>query len=202
MTKRVAAAARGYSVIELMTVLSVTATLAAMAIPTYNGMSKDNRRAAVANELLRTLALARLEAAKRGRTVVACGVVDANGNGQLDEAERACLGRDWTAGWMMGPWTDADADGAVDAGEVEILQVHLNDRRPGVSLRANALAAMPSVAPAGTAVLRPFGKIGSNGTLTLCDTRGPAHARAIVIAPNGRARVSTTKADGSALACP
>lgn len=202
MKKRVAAGVRGYSLLELMTVVSISATLAAFAIPAFDAVVKDNRRTGAVNEVLRALLHARLEAAKRGREVIICGVADANGNRVLDPSEKVCTGRDWSAGWMTGVWSDADADGRVDAGEVEVLDANLSARPDAVTVRANGLAATPPVAPSGTAVLKPFSRNCSNGTITVCDARGAGQARAVIMAPNGRARVSTRKADGSPLSCP
>lgn len=202
MKKRVAAARRGYTVIELLTAVSIAATLAALVIPAFDAVVKDNRRASAANELLRVLRYARLEAAKRGQRVIACGVADADHDGSIGPAERACIGRNWSDGWMTAVWRDADGDATVDPVELEVLDVRINGARGAVTVQANGLAAMPPVAPRGTAVLEPFLHRCSNGTITICDARGSAQARAVILSPNGRARVSSRKADGSPLACP
>ena len=56
--------------------------------------------------------------------------------------------------------------------------------------------------PAGSATLETFGRHSSNGTITICDGRGSAEARAVIVSPNGRARSSKTRADGTPLICP
>jgi type IV fimbrial biogenesis protein FimT len=192
----------GYSVIELLVVLAVAGVVVAMAGPALDRVVKDHRRSAVANELLRTVLLARSEAVKRGDAVVVCGLADANGNGMLDEHEGTCSGRNWSFGWLAAPWNDVNGNGTVDAGELgPALLHHVNDRA-GITVRAGNFTALPPVAPAGTAVFKSLAQRSSNGTITVCDGRGAGEARGIVISPNGRSRISARKSGGDQLDCP
>lgn len=191
----------GWTLIELLAVLAVAATLAAAAIPAFRGLAADARRSARVNELLASLIYARSEAAKRGATVIACGVADADGDGAIGPSERTCLGLDWSGGWLVAAWRD-DGDRRVDPGELELLVARAADPKEGLRVIANGLAASPPVRPLGTAALETFGRHSSNGTITICDRRGSAEARAVVISPTGRARSSKTRADGRPLACP
>lgn len=202
MKKRRSAAGRpgGYTLIELMVAASVAGTLAALAVPSFSRLVQDNRRTTVVNELLATVMLARSEAIKRRQGVIVCGIHDANRNGQLDEAERGCAGRDWSDGWIAAPWRDADDNGRVDAAELppQPLKQFVNGHT-GIRIAASAFAAAP--APTGVVILRTFGQASANGTLTVCDARGAAHARAVIVSPSGRSRISGHRADGSALEC-
>lgn len=202
MTRRRCAAgpAGGYTLIELLVTAAVASILAAFVVPSFDRLVQDNRRTTVVNELLASVMRARAEAAKRGDSVVVCGFDDADGNGRLDEPERACTGQDWSDGWLAAAWHDADGDGRADAQELvapPILQVVNGQRR--IRILASPFAA--GAAPAGVLVLRTFGRASSNGTLTVCDDRGDAHARAIIVAPTGRSRVAGRRADGSDLRC-
>lgn len=196
-----ARARNGWTLIELLTALAVAGVLAAAAIPAYRGLAADARRAARVNELLASLILARSEAAKRGATVIACGVADTDGDGRLGPAERSCQGLDWSRGWLVAAWRD-NGDRTVDPGELEVLLMRAADPKEGLSVRANGLAAAPPVRPLGTAALETFGRHSSNGTITICDGRGSASARAVILSPTGRARSSKTRADGRGLDCP
>lgn len=202
MKKRRSAARRpgGYTLIELMVAASVAGTLAALAVPSFSRLVQDNRRTTVVNELLSTVMLARSEAIKRRQGVVVCGIHDANRNGRLDDDERGCAGQDWSDGWMAAPWRDSDGDGHVDAGELPPHPLkQVVNAQPGIRIAASAFSAAPT--PAGVVILRTFGQASANGTLTVCDPRGAAHARAVIVSPNGRSRISSHRADGSALGC-
>lgn len=201
--KRSAARKGGYSLVELMVTLSVAATLAAVAVPAFGTLVQDHRRTTIVNELMATLMFARSEAAKRGRPVVVCGFDDANGNGSLDPAEQRCSGHDWSDGWIAAAWNDADGDGVVDDAELAEapLRQHVIDRGQ-VTVTAGNFTVTPPVAPAGTAVLKPFAQRCGNGTITVCDRRGAGAARAIIVSANGRSRITTRNSAGQPLACP
>ena len=201
--KRSAARKGGYSVVELMVTLSVAATLATLTVPALGTLVQDQRRTTVVNELMATLMFARTEAAKRGRPVVVCGLRDANGNGLLDPGERRCSGHDWSDGWMAAAWNDADGDGTIDDSELgeAPLRLYANDFEP-VSVIAGNFTVTPPVAPAGTAVLKPFALRCGNGTITVCDRRGPGAARAVIVSSNGRSRITGRNSAGGPLTCP
>jgi type IV fimbrial biogenesis protein FimT len=195
-------ACSGYTLVELLLAAAIAGVLAGVAVPAFDTLVKDSRRTTVANELLASVLLARAEAAKSGQTVILCGIADTDGDGLLAPAERTCRGRDWSGGWITAIWIDADGDGAVTTGELAVLREFVNRRRGALTVTANAFTATPPIAPAGTAALRPFSRSSTNGTIVVCDARGSAHARGVIIAANGRARVSPTTAGGGALACP
>ena len=191
---------RGASLLELLVTASVAGTLATLAVPSFGRLVQDQRRTTIVNELLASTMLARAEAARRGRSVVICGIDDANGNRQFDMGELRCGGRDWSAGWLVAAWDDLDEDGRVDAPELAPpLQTYVPEA-PGVTVRAAGFGNAPG--PAGTAALRPSDRLSSNGTVTVCDRRGSSEARALVLSGNGRARITDTGADGQPLACP
>jgi type IV fimbrial biogenesis protein FimT len=48
---------------------------------------------------------------------------------------------------------------------------------------------------------RPFGWRSTNGTVTFCDDRGNAHARAVIVSYTGRPRVAAEGPGGRALKC-
>lgn len=189
----------GFSLLELLVTVSVAGTLATIAVPSLGRLVQDSRRTAVANELLATMLLARSQSAAQGRTVVVCGFDDRNRDGRLSDAELRCAGSDWSAGWFVAVWDDADHDGRVDTGELSApLRVSANGEA-GISVRVNGLANAPL--PAGTAALRPFDRNSSNGTITVCDRRGADEARALILSPNGRARLASRTAAGGPLTC-
>ncbi len=90
---------RGFTLIELLIVVFITSILLAVGIPSFQTMLKNNRLTVAANELAGALSYARMEAVRRGNTVIF---------GQRN-------GADWTGGMVV--WQDADGDNTLDAGE-------------------------------------------------------------------------------------
>lgn len=204
-TKREAAPGRagGYTLVEMLATLCVAGILASMALPSFDGLLLNERRTAVVNDLALTLMVARSETAKRGsRPLIACGVRDADGDRVLTPGELHCAGKDWSDGWMLATWDDADGDSWVDASESVPLRVFQSGAEGRLSVTTGNFMASPPVKPAGTMLIKAFGRRTSNGTITVCDRRGAEAARAVIVSPLGRARVSTRQANGKPLLCP
>jgi type IV fimbrial biogenesis protein FimT len=195
--------AGGYTLVELLTTLCIAGIVLSMALPGLDALLMDGRRTAVVNDLVLTLMVARSETIKRGgRALVACGLQDTNGNGRLDPEERRCAGRDWSDGWMLGTWSDDDADSTVGPAEFTPIRVFQTPAARDLTVIAGNFMASPPVRPAGTMLIKSFGRRTSNGTITVCDRRGAGAARAVIVSSLGRARVSSTRADGTPLRCP
>lgn len=99
----------GFSLIELMTALTVLAVLFAMSVPRFREFTRSNRVAAANNDLVTALTLARSEALKRATPVSVCASADGT----------SCVGTtasDWAVGWIA--FTDANGTaGAVSSGD-------------------------------------------------------------------------------------
>lgn len=160
----------GFTLIELMVTIAVLAILLSVAIPNYQSMVLTNRMAAQANQVITALNYARSEAVKRGTTATVCST----------SGGAACAGStNWSTGWMV--FADANGDGTVGAGEA-VLRVWpaLNT---GNTLNAGDLN------PERVTYTSTGFATGFNKTFRLCDTRGKADARAIVINAMGRSYV-------------
>jgi type IV fimbrial biogenesis protein FimT len=195
--------AGGYTLVELLAAMSILGVVASIALPSFTELARNERRAAVASRLVATLLLARSETLKRGgRALVICGVADRDGNGRLEAGELACAGRDWSYGWMLATWDDTDGNSTADPGEVDPVRVFQTEAGGRLTVTGGAFTASPPVRPAGTLLFKSFGRRTSNGTITICDARGPEQARGVIVSSLGRARVSRVRSDGSALRCP
>jgi type IV fimbrial biogenesis protein FimT len=95
---------RGFSLIEMITVMSIAAILVAIAVPSYQYVTNANRIASEGNGLLGDLQYARAEAIKEGQGVSVC--VSSDG--------KTCTGgSNWQNGWIV--FSDVNGNGVVDA---------------------------------------------------------------------------------------
>jgi type IV fimbrial biogenesis protein FimT len=102
----------GVTLLELMITITVLGLLLGLGVPSFINVTRNNRLATQANELVTALSLARSEASKRGLPVSVC--VSSNGL-TCDNASP-----DWADGWIV--FVDAGVAGTVD-GTDEVLQV-------------------------------------------------------------------------------
>jgi type IV fimbrial biogenesis protein FimT len=172
--------APGFSLLESMLAVAVAAVLASVAVPSFSTLVHDTRRATALNAFVGSVQLARSEAIKRVEEVVLC---KSPSGGDCDPAG------EWEPGWLVFVNADRDSPPTVDANE-RIL--HRGAALPAARVGANRDAF----------AFRPHDQAATNGTVVFCDARGAGHARAVIISPSGRPRVSATDASGGPLACP
>lgn len=161
----------GLTLLELLAVIAIAAILSGLAIPALDRVVLNARRAATMESLVRAAWFARTEALRRGRPVILCG----------SDGRNACAsGTDaWSRGWLVA---------AADAPDTVLR------RGPGaVDPRARLVANRDAFS------FEPHDRRSTNGTLAWCDGRGPAAARAVVIAPTGRPRLEH---GAGSLGCP
>ena len=159
----------GFTLIELIIVLSIASILLSMAIPNYSAFVQDSLLTAQSNNFASTLALAKSEAIKRSSRVSICP--STNGTG--------CTGGSvWSNGWVV--FANPNGDSTIDAGE-EILQV------------GSALSGGNTLAGTKTRIT-----FTSNGfvmgffdSFSLCDRRGIAYSKKIILNSQGRTRFET-----------
>jgi type IV fimbrial biogenesis protein FimT len=174
----------GFTMIELMTSLTIIAIVGSIAIPMLTTMIRNNRLTTVSNDLLGSLMNARTEAVKRQAQVVLCAVPDATATLPVCSLSGA-------TGWVV--FQDSNGNWALDANEAVI------ERRPAIdatiTARSNGGVIAFSAAgfPVPTALLTPLRNV------VFCDARGIAAlgtnsstARAVVISVTGRAQVVST----------
>jgi len=100
------ALSRGFTVVELLIVIAVTAILLALATPNLRGVIERNQLVGQANELAAAMALARSEAVSRG---IQAGVCASSDDGA------SCSGS-WTGNDIV-VFIDEDNSGDLDGGE-------------------------------------------------------------------------------------
>lgn len=169
----------GFTLIELVTTMSVMAILAGIAAPSFAGFIERQRASAAMNSLLTHMTLARVSAITRNRRAVLCPTTD----GQHCE-----LGTDWSAGWML--FADDDGNRIPDASE-DIIRVDLEPTSRHLRV----------VSTSGRPQLRylPDGRsAGSNLTISICN-KGDELLGQVIVNNMGRPRSDRPK---TPTACP
>jgi type IV fimbrial biogenesis protein FimT len=170
---------RGYTLIELMTALSVAAILLGAGIPALTTFVRDQRLVTATNALVLSLNYARDEAVKRdsGAGIRVCASSD----------RATCNSADWRVGWIV-----LDVAAAAN---------------PVLDAVAGPNATVNLVETNGTAQVTflPNGSVAAPVTFLACDSRGSSKARELEV--NAMGRIASGSAPGQsvaggALACP
>jgi len=98
--------ASGYTMVELMTVLSIASILLAIGVPSFGALIRNQKMTTTANDFFTAINLARSEAIQRGTRVDLVPAGD---------------GTDWTRGWVV--LIDRNGNQKADAGE-QIISFH------------------------------------------------------------------------------
>jgi type IV fimbrial biogenesis protein FimT len=170
---------QGFTLWELLCTLGIAAVVLTAGVPAFRTFLLDARLTADVNGWVLAVQLARSEAAKRGRPVIVCKSDDTRRCGAAD------LPVD--AGWMV--------------------YVNLDDEYPPRRSATEPLLYMHEPEITGTVTSnRPYYEFrtdrrSTNGTIVLCDERGAAAARAVIVSYTGRPRVDRVDANGRPLRC-
>ncbi|CAK0753997.1 type IV fimbrial biogenesis protein FimT [Gammaproteobacteria bacterium] len=133
----------GFTLIEVMVMLTIMAIVMVMGMPSFNALLKSNRQVTHTNDLLIALNFARSEAVNRGQRVVACIL-------QRGIATKVCQTdgtNSWETGWMIFVDLNNDAILQASAGET-ILRVH-DPLDAGDTVQSTAFSNYISYAPDG-----------------------------------------------------
>jgi type IV fimbrial biogenesis protein FimT len=162
-------AARGFTLIELMVTIAILVVLITVAAPSMREFLLNSRRAALSNDILFSLQLARSEAIKLGHKVAVC----ASSTG----SSCSTAASDWSKGWIV------ELRRSTPSGEVK--ELLYKGRIPAAGQTVQTSRAEVVFRPFNTAL---EGSLGA--TFTVCDVRGGTHARAVVVSASGRSRVA------------
>lgn len=181
----------GFTILELMIVITIAAALAALALPSLKDWNRNGHRTAATTTLLATIHLARSEAVKRNARVAICpsdkpGVVDATCSGN----------KNFASGWIVFLDEDNDLDHGPDADEEVLAAVD--------PINAN-FSIFTTKGETGL-YFRPNGRmVTSDGNditdFNICDDRGPDQGRVVSIINSGRPQSGPYASDGTAPQC-
>ncbi len=167
----------GFTLIELLVTMVILAIVLSVAVPSFITLVQNSRLVGQTNDLVTSLNYARSEAIKRGVRISVCSRLN----------NTTCSGAtvfNWDAGWLV--FVNPNGDAVVDPGET-VLQV----RQPlenGNTLRTDTAGGTGGLQHV---TYQSSGFSGNAGTFRLCDSRGPASGRAIVVSLQGRVATNT-----------
>src|ERR1700731_4176085 len=87
----------GFTLLELMVVITIVAILMALGVPSYRYVTNSNRMSGEVNALLGDLQFARSEAIKEGATVTVCPTSNPSATPPICNAGSS----EWDKGWIV-----------------------------------------------------------------------------------------------------
>ncbi len=170
----------GLTLVELLAACAIAAIVLGLGVPAFERFMLDARRASHLNAFVRALHLARSTAIQRALPVAIC---------RSSTGSNCTPGSpDWSVGYIVFVNRDRDSPPQVDAGE-QVLHVAPRVDRLAISSNRDAL------------LYWPVSLAGTTATISFCDRRGPAAARAVIISRTGRPRVARRDAAGQPIRC-
>lgn len=182
-----ASAHSGFTLLELIITLIIVGIIVTFGIPSLTEVVENNRISSQVNEVSSAINFSRSEASKvAGATITVCPVND------VTDATPDCNGGSvWGSGWAI--ILDVDGDGVFDAGDGDqLLKVH-QPLAGGNTMEVSGLSSndgsLIQFAGNGFPVPPALGAPAS-GAITICDGRGQASARAVVVNVSGQTRLA------------
>ena len=172
----------GFTLIELMVTITLGAIVMGIGVPSYQNLVVKNRIQTQADEIRSSLAMARVEAIRRGLRVRVC------------PGTNGCVGANWHDGWNS--FVDRNNDNTRDdAANETALEVHIRLDGGSTLTGANNVI-FKSDGTAATART-----LAGGNALSLCTADGdPQHRRGIEVNVIGRVRVCRPPA--CSITCP
>jgi type IV fimbrial biogenesis protein FimT len=163
----------GFTLVELMVVMVISAILMALSAPSFVDFLNDNRVGSQSNDLIASLALARSEAISRGSRVSVC----------KSSSQTGCTSAsNWNEGWIV--FTDDGTAGSIDGTDL-VLRVFEGNTNVTITPPTNFSDYVSYMA---SGISRGNGGL-ATGTITLCGST--AQDKRIVINSTGRPRLET-----------
>ena len=174
----------GFTLIELMIGIGLTALLLSMAVPALDLFVSNARQTGAINDFVSSMHVARSTAITTNSRVTVCP----SSNG-ID-----CEVVNWDQGWIV--FSDLDSDQSLDGDETIISQ---SDGIDGLSIQSNEFGLFVMYRPNGRVMNASI--TGNSGQFVVCDDRGSDRAKVLIVDLSGRPRLSKTLADGSSPGC-
>ncbi|MEE9424864.1 MAG: GspH/FimT family pseudopilin [Methylococcales bacterium] len=182
MTKKIKKHNQGFTIIELLVVMAIAAIVLAIGVPSFQTIARTSNTAALSNEFLKALAMARNEAIQRGYPVYICTTADATVASPICSSTSSI---NWEDGWLM--MLDEDNDGDFTDQSENPLLVHETIRSNYSLIGQTAVKNLIGFEATG------FAK--QSGTIVLCNSKvvtfstDKKYARVIAVNGSGRSRI-------------
>ena len=167
--------ATGFTLVELMIVITMLGVLLGVGIPSFNTMIQDNRIASETNRVVANLSYSRTAASSRASVVTM--------------ENKSVAAEDWSQGWEI--YTDQDALGNTTRVVADTLLRTTDPNATGVTILASAIGNR-------WISFRTNGMLNEAGNavvIAVCDERGEANGRDITINLAGRVNLTSPSAD-------
>ena len=190
----------GFTLIELMLTVVLIGVLLGIGVPNFRSFIQNSRITTQSNEVVGALATARSEAIKRNQSVVLCRSADPTAT--TPECTTSGTGT-WESGWLLFQDSDGNNTFSTTSSPADVL-LRIHEAIPdGLTLRANStqLANYLTFNASGMTTLSAPASGDPPHHFKLCDSRGVAYGRAVVLETTGRARISR-QSTFSSLSCP
>lgn len=151
---------RGLTLIELVVTIAVLSIVLAVAVPSLSDFAANNQLVSAKSAFAASVALARTEAAKRGKPVIVKAAAGGSG------------GNEYAGGWEL--YVDENADGSVGSGDTLVR-------------RYEALPVKIKMSGAASFAFQSTGALSTTATqtITVCRTSGSSAGYQILVTPSG-----------------
>lgn len=175
---------RGFSLGEVLATMAVMGVLTAAAVPAFQSVIGESRRATAINQLISAMHMARSEAITQNARAIICPGTDGVN----------CVADAWSEGWFA--FVDRNGDGARDEDETLIASA---DADPRIGIVTDSFGDELVYRESGRVLLTEAGA--TSGDFVICDTREVSPPRVIIVPLQGHPRLAENHADGTAPAC-
>ncbi|HTN50749.1 MAG TPA: GspH/FimT family pseudopilin [Burkholderiaceae bacterium] len=111
---------RGFTLVEMLAVMTISAILVALALPSFRSIIRSSQISSTSNDLLASIDLARSEAIRRNVTVSICRSLDPQNVAPncSSAVANGYAANDWSSGWITFAKAPANLNNAVlEAGD-------------------------------------------------------------------------------------
>ena len=170
----------GFTIIELLIVVTIVGVLSAIAAPSLRTMIITNQVRTTTSDLLNDIAVARSESAKRSQRVVMCASTDMN----------TCSGSAWAGGWI----SFVDANNNLQRDTVDSSEPLIRVKEP----MPTAIKIVTTPSTLANIGFRSFGIIDAAKTFTVCPSTLGTGIVGRSITMNTMGRIQTVNATTAA----